>query len=628
MSDMLGIGSSALIAYRRALDTVSNNIANVDTEGYSRQRAEFTARGGILQVRSPGGGVDVWRVQRITDNFLANRLIGEQSAYTRLNTLQSFSSEVDGWLSSADAGISKPLQGFFDDVTAMASNPSSIAQRQAMLNQADDLAVRFKDFQSRFDDLDRELTSRIDSSVTQINQYAKQLADLNKAISSQQLASGGAPNELLDQRQRVLKQLSESVGVTTHQSSDGTVSVFLAGGQALVEGTRANSLELSTDVFGRPRDLSVASGSQAGTIITNRISGGELGGLLDFRRNVLDPAINSLGRVALTLANAVNEQNRQGVDLYGDMGGDLFTIGSGTAASSELNTGNAVVTVGATDTNALTPDDYTLRYDGTNWTMTAVTTGVVTTLSGDGSPGNPLTGGGLSLTLTGAAQAGDQFLVQPTRFLAGSIGLNTQDPKRIAAAAPMQTLAATSNAGTGFISPISVVDVNDPAFRDPVSIQFTGPGTYSINGVGSYPYTAGDTITVSGWSVQIGGEPATGDQFDITPTGADSGDNGNANIMAKISELKLLDNGVSTLSVANSNVVAHVGAQALQYSNQADAQNVLLQSTQNGLDAAAGVNLDEEAADMTRFEQAYNAAAQIIATASSLFDTLIAAVRS
>ena len=184
MSDMLGIGSSALIAYRRALDTVSNNIANVDTEGYSRQRAEFTARGGILQVRSPGGGVDVWRVQRITDNFLANRLIGEQSAYTRLNTLQSFSSEVDGWLSSADAGISKPLQGFFDDVTAMASNPSSIAQRQAMLNQADDLAVRFKDFQSRFDDLDRELTSRIDSSVTQINQYAKQLADLNKAISS------------------------------------------------------------------------------------------------------------------------------------------------------------------------------------------------------------------------------------------------------------------------------------------------------------------------------------------------------------------------------------------------------------------------------------------------------------
>lgn len=628
MSDMLGIGSSALIAYRRALDTVSNNIANVDTEGYSRQRAEFTARGGILQVRSPGGGVDVWRVQRITDNFLANRLIGEQSAYTRLNTLQSFSSEVDGWLSSADAGISKPLQGFFDDVTAMASNPSSIAQRQAMLNQADDLAVRFKDFQSRFDDLDRELTSRIDSSVTQINQYAKQLADLNKAISSQQLASGGAPNELLDQRQRVLKQLSESVGVTTHQSSDGTVSVFLAGGQALVEGTRANSLELSTDVFGRPRDLSVASGSQAGTIITNRISGGELGGLLDFRRNVLDPAINSLGRVALTLANAVNEQNRQGVDLYGDMGGDLFTIGSGTAASSELNTGNAVVTVGATDTNALTPDDYTLRYDGTNWTMTAVTTGVVTTLSGDGSPGNPLTGGGLSLTLTGAAQAGDQFLVQPTRFLAGSIGLNTQDPKRIAAAAPMQTLAATSNAGTGFISPISVVDVNDPAFRDPVSIQFTGPGTYSINGVGSYPYTAGDTITVNGWSVQIGGEPATGDQFDITPTGADSGDNGNANIMAKISELKLLDNGVSTLSVANSNVVAHVGAQALQYSNQADAQNVLLQSTQNGLDAAAGVNLDEEAADMTRFEQAYNAAAQIIATASSLFDTLIAAVRS
>jgi flagellar hook-associated protein 1 FlgK len=625
---MLGIGSSALIAYRRALDTVSNNIANVDTEGYSRQRAEFTARGGILQVRSPGGGVDVWRVQRITDNFLANRLIGEQSAYTRLNTLQSFSSEVDGWLSSADAGISKPLQGFFDDVTAMASNPSSIAQRQAMLNQADDLAVRFKDFQSRFDDLDRELTSRIDSSVTQINQYAKQLADLNKAISSQQLASGGAPNELLDQRQRVLKQLSESVGVTTHQSSDGTVSVFLAGGQALVEGTRANSLELSTDVFGRPRDLSVASGSQAGTIITNRISGGELGGLLDFRRNVLDPAINSLGRVALTLANAVNEQNRQGVDLYGDMGGDLFTIGSGTAASSELNTGNAVVTVGATDTNALTPDDYTLRYDGTNWTMTAVTTGVVTTLSGDGSPGNPLTGGGLSLTLTGAAQAGDQFLVQPTRFLAGSIGLNTQDPKRIAAAAPMQTLAATSNAGTGFISPISVVDVNDPAFRDPVSIQFTGPGTYSINGVGSYPYTAGDTITVNGWSVQIGGEPATGDQFDITPTGADSGDNGNANIMAKISELKLLDNGVSTLSVANSNVVAHVGAQALQYSNQADAQNVLLQSTQNGLDAAAGVNLDEEAADMTRFEQAYNAAAQIIATASSLFDTLIAAVRS
>jgi flagellar hook-associated protein 1 FlgK len=630
MSDILSIGTSALIAYRRALDTVSHNIANVDTEGYSRQRVEMNARrGGILQVQSYGSGVEVSGVQRLSDYFLFNRLTGEDSAYARLATFATYGAEVDAWMSDSDSGPSASLRSFFSGLQGLAQNASSSSSRQQLLYQAQTLSSTLKDYQNRFDTLDREIDGRVADSVKTINEYASQLANLNKQIAQSQSAQGSqAYNDLLDQRQNVLRDLSGQVGyTTTTTAADGSINVFVGGGQALVLGSRANELAVQNDEYSRPRSLVLKDGSGTATPVSSKLSGGELGGMLDFRREVLEPAINDLGRTAAALASAVNAQHRQGVDQYGNPGGDFFTTPTALATASSKNTGSASVDVAIGDSAQLAGSDYTLKYDGSAWSMTQIPSGDVVPLSGDGTPGNPLTGAGIELTLNGSAQAGDQFLVQPTRYAAGSLDVAITDPAKIAAAGPVTQMAATTNTGSASITASGVTDAADPNLQTPVSIQFIDANTYSINGAGAYPYTPGQPIAMNGWSMTLDGAPAAGDSFGVTPTGADSGDNSNANALAGIADLKLLDGGRSTFSVAMGNLVADVGSQTQQAQLQADAQATLRANTESSLDSISGVNLDEEAADLSRYQQAYEAAAQVISVAGSLFDTLLSAMR-
>lgn len=623
MTDALSTGVSALLAYQTALNTTSHNIANANTAGYTRQRADLVARpaygsgSGYL-----GDGVNVSTIRRVTDTLVNTRLQTSTSAQARADSYANYAARIDSVLSDSAMGLAMPLQSFFSAAASLAQNPSSTAARQALLGSATSLTTSFKTLQGELDTMSGEIDAALTATVGEINQYTEALASLNSRIVDAAAQFGGQPpNDLLDQRDQLVNQIAARIGVTTVVQDDGSLNLFTGTGQALVIGTTATRLGTAPDSFSSGT-LELTWGGQP---ITKQLSGGRIGGLLDARRELIEPTRAELGRLAVAFADTVNTQNAQGIDALGRLGEDLITRPSGQAFASTLNTGTATMTVAIDDVSALNGSDYVLKFDGVAWNATDARTGTAVALSGSGSASDPLLMGGAAITLSGSAQAGDRFLVRPTASAAGQVGVPTTDPTRIAAASAVRVASASGNAATA--GTLSVVDAGDPALLNSTTISFTGPNTYQINGSGAYSYTAGTPISINGWSLSLSGTPASGDSFTVSRGAVNSGDNANAQALAKLGSKGLLDGGATTLSGSQSSMVARAGSAAQQAQLQLDAQNAAQTQAQAARESISGVNLDEEAADMIRFQQAYQAAAQVIQVANQLFQSLLDAAR-
>ena len=625
MTDILGIGVSALLANRTALDVAGQNIANVNTDGYSRQRVDLGSRSGTSAGSSfTGAGVTVQSVQRLGNAYLFARELGVASSSGRSAVLSDAASRLDSLLSGADTGLGTPLNSFFSSLSALSANPASTATRSGVLSAASALTARFQMLQGQLDSDGQAVNQQLAQGVSDVNADAQAIADLNRQIVQARGAQGQAPNELLDQRDQRVRVLAQKLRVTTVAQDDGALNVFIANGPALVLGANATSLRSVPNEFDATR--TEVADSQ-GNVISAGIGGGSLGGLLDTRRQLLDPTSAQLGQLALTLASAVNAQQAQGVDRSGRPGQALLTVPAPTVSASARNTGTASVAAGIDDPSALGSGDYTLSFDGSRWTLADATTGASVGLSGSGTATDPWVGGGLRLSVSGPAASGDRFRIAPTRGAAGRVDLATRDPGAIAAASPIKATALDGNTGTLGVEAGSVVNASEPALTTPATIRFLDAGSYSINGSGRYAYGAGSPISVNGWSVAVSGTPAAGDGFSVGPTGADSSDNRNAAALAALATKAMLNGGLDTLGSAQARLVGQVGAQSQQASLQLSAQQTLQAQTTSERSAAAGVNLDEEAADLVRFQQAYQASAQIIAIAGTVFDSLLAATR-
>ena len=627
MSDMLSIGSSALLAYRTALDVVSQNISNANTPGYSRQRADLTnVAGASLPNLVLGDGVNVQTVQRLNDTFTQQQLVQDDSSYNRINTFQTYAAQADSLLSGASSGLAQPLQNFFTALSSLSSSAGSSASRQALLSGAQSLATTFNTLQQQLQGLNDQVSGSLGTTVSGINAAATQLAQLNTRISQATAQSNGQPpNDLLDQRDQLLRTIGSAVGISTTLNADGSANVFVGNGQALVLGGSANSLSVQPDAYGQSQDIVLTTGNTK-SVLTGQISGGSLGGLLDTQRELLGSAMNQLGQIATALASAVNAQHEQGMDQYGQLGGALFNISPPLVSAASGNSGNASVAATVADASQLGTSDYVLKYDGSGWSMTDRGTGASVALSGNGTAASPLTGAGLSLVISGSPAAGDQYLVQPTRFAAGSLSLAITDPGRVAVAAPVQAVAGTTNSGAATIGTPQVLDASNSALLSTATIQFTSATTYSINGSGSYTYSSGGNVDVDGVRVQISGTPAAGDSFTLRANNGSSTDTSNAGALAGIANLKLLNHGGDTLNSANAGLVSGTGATAQQAQAQLSAQSAIRSQAQTTRDSLSGVNLDEEASDMMRSQQAYQAAAQVISTSNTLFQSLMSAL--
>lgn len=460
MADTLDLGISGLQAFQRALGTIGQNVANASTEGYNRQRVELSSRTPTLFGSSyVGSGVQVTDVTRIYDKFLTEEIRTSTSVLGQLDRFHGLASKIDNLIADPKAGLSPALQDFFNSMQGVANDPASAPARQVLLGESESLVDRFHFLQARLGGEYKNANSQIETTVTEINSLAASIANLNKNISNM-VGAGGQPNDLFDQRDVMLAKLAERVSVTTLAQNDGTVSVYIGSGQALVNSSKAETLTTARDQFD-PAKLQVSIISANAVIdISSQVSGGTLGGVLAYRSQVLDAARNSIGRVAMGLASDINAQHRLGQDLGNNLGGDFFTTPSINVAAGSNNSIMTGVTATLTDSSKLTISDYRLRYDGSNrYTMTRLNDGQKFSLNA--SSGYPYTSSaidGFSVTLATPHTVGDTFLIRPTAEAAATIDMAINSVDKIAAASPIRTGASNSNTGTGVVNAGVVTD--------------------------------------------------------------------------------------------------------------------------------------------------------------------------
>ena len=668
MADILSIGVSGLSASQQALTTTGNNISNANTAGYSRQTVNLTPQPAqYVGVGYVGSGVRTESVQRVVDQFYITQLRSDTSTYNELDTLATQMNQLDSLLADQSTGLSSSLQQLFADLQQASQDPTSIPVRQVALSDVESLTLRFNQLYSQVQTQGQSVKQNFSDLSSQATTLAQSIAKLNQSIVEQGGATGAAPNSLLDQRDELLRQLSEIVGVKAVQQSDGTVNVFIGTGQPLVIGNRANTLSSTastTDPTQQTLQLNVGGVNQD---VTQYITGGQLGGLVTFQNDTLSSTLNSLGRIAISLADAMNQQQALGIDLNGNTGTNLFTdinSASATAARvlrSSTNTGTDQPSVYITDPSALTTSDYKLFFtSATAYTLTRTSDGSVVssgTLTG-GQTTIPATGSvdgfQIQISATPTFAAGDSFVVQPTRLGAQAIGVSIQDPQQLAFAQPISTGTDTANTGSGAISQGTMVPEYDAAtagtsfnvaspLTQPLLVVFTSATTYQIldNTNPSAPAAFTPALTGSitpgqnnvvqindasgtpSYQITLSGTPATADRFTIGPNTAGTSDNRNALALAG---LNLVDT-VSGFSFGDAygQLVSDVGATTAAVQNNRDAANTLLTQSQSNRDSVSAVNLDEEAANLIKFQQAYQASAQVISIARKLFDTLLSA---
>ncbi|WP_353100983.1 flagellar hook-associated protein FlgK [Stenotrophomonas lactitubi] len=625
MSSVLSTGTSALLAFQRALATTSHNVANLNTPGYSRQKVDFaTATPQNYGYGDVGNGTRIVDIRRAADQLAISRLLDSSGELARLKQLSGMADRVNALFSDSATNVAGVWSNFFDSVSGLSSNAAGTADRQNLLDGAKALVTRFGQLNTQLNNLNGEVNNGLQAGATEVNRLAAEIAQINGAIGTN--IANAAP-DLLDRRDQLISQLIGYTGGTAVVQDGGIMNVYTAGGQALVVGTTASKVTTVADPY-QPERLQLALQTQGGTInLDPKSVGGQIGGMLEFRDTVLTPAQAELGKLAIGLAESFNSTHRQGVDLYGQMGGDFFNIGTPRVTGNGSNTGTGSISASFGDLGKLDAQNIVLKFDGTNWAASRADTGATVPMTGTGTAADPLLINGVKLVVGGAPAANDRFLLQPTAGVAGSLEMAITDPSRIAAAAAIKGAAALTNTGTGKMSGVTVTNAANANLRNPAAIVFTSATTFTVDGGPPQTYTPGQTISANGWSFVLDGVPKNGDTFNITPTPAGSSDNSNATKLSKVEDAKAFNAGTVTLNGALGGLTTQVGAAARSAEYSLDAQQVITNQAQSARDEVSGVNLDEEAADMLRLQQAYQAASQLISTADSMFQTILGAVR-
>jgi flagellar hook-associated protein 1 FlgK len=676
---LLNIGMSGLSAGHNSLVTTGNNIANVDTAGYSRQQSVQSTKGSIQYGNVfIGTGTTLADVRRVYNSYLDSQLRTATSLDSQAASYNAQATPLDATLSDSNTGLTGVLQKFFTSMQGVSTSATDDTSRQSVLTGAQALSARFNSIAKQLNDQNTNLNGSLGDMADQVNKLSTTIATLNQKIS--ELSTGtNQPNDLLDSRNEAVRQLSELVGTQVVERGN-SYDVYIGSGQPLVVGNTTNTLQT---VPGKddPSRMALQLNRGSSTIdVTSVVSGGEIGGLLTYRKEVLDPSLNELGRVALVVADQINSQQAQGIDKNGDFGAAIFNnINSAAlvsqrsiaAAGNSAGSGNLDVTI--KDTGKLTTSDYQVtftsatdysvkRSDGTDMGAFSTTTTPAPVIDG------------FSLNLNGGAlSAGDSFKVTPTRGAAAGIQTVLTDPKKIAAAAPLTGVTNANNTGT-YTQPTltSTIDIYNPAAQaemqtalknsTPVKLVFgaASGGSQSYNMVDAKGNSIGTGTIVPGQSntlnlkvgmvdatgapvmdtsvtpavqktftvqTSVGATPASGESFTINLTGAASSDNRNAQALVGLQTRQTVDTGTASkgisLTDAYNKLVTNVGAKAAQGKSDSDATTAILDNAKGARDSNSGVDLDEETGNLVKYQQYYTASSQIIKAAQEIFTTLI-----
>ncbi|MDO6455262.1 flagellar hook-associated protein FlgK [Neptunomonas phycophila] len=670
--NLLNLGTQALQANSSALGTVGQNISNVNTEGYSRQVVSLTT----VQYSS---GVQVESIDRITDRFLTEQMWSDVSTYNQSLTYSAFSSRLDDLLATDSTSISSALDSYFSALQNVVDDPTSTPNRELFIAEADALVQRFNNLDASLQTQNVAINDSVEDLADQVNSLTTNIAELNYKIKVG-TAANRPINELEDQREELINQLSELVGVDAVEQDGNQISLFVGNGQPLVVGGSANRLSAI------PGDPDASQTNLALTIsnnevdVTDQLSGGQIGGALKYREEALNDARDELGRVAILLSESMNEAHQSGIDLNNDLGGLIFSdVNSAQLQRSRVladSDNRAQLEDGLVeidDLSQIQASEYTVLYEGDNRiTLTRESDGKVIRINDLQQVSDPydveqgsyylnnskelvfaVDGMKVTLSTDRRMSTGDEFVLQPVRTGAEDMNLEIQDGDHLALASPIRVVSDTENTGSGVTEvavtdfralsfdasgelapPLSIVfnnadpvqytvyDMTDSLNPQPYSFDSDGDGTAEV--LENIPYTAGDSIQLKGFEATITGQPKAGDRFSISFNEDGISDNRNALIMSDLQEADVSSKGA--YQDLYGSLLERVGTRTSTAQINLDANKAVLTSTSDAKASVSGVNLDEEAAKLVQFQQAYQASAQLISTSQTLFDTLLSSL--
>ncbi|CZP62920.1 flagellar hook-associated protein FlgK [Legionella pneumophila] len=647
---ILNIAYSGLNAFQRALDVTGNNIANFKTRGYSRQSIQFTPIASNRYAGSYiGAGVSVSSIYRNVDQFANAQVRSTLSYRTQYDAFYNQAIQIDKLLSQDGSSISVPLQTFFDSIGQLNSTPDNIATRGVVLKQSQLLAQQFNSLQIKLEEYERNSTLQVTESVKIINRITKELAEVNGKL----LGNNNIP-ELLDHRDELLKQLSGYTDLSIFDQGDGTISVGIASGDMLVAGTQQRDLVVGTgkdSIFGTKIFLSSGGNNQVD--ITDRLTTGMLGGLIDYEKNVLGQASQLIGQMAIGLAQTFNTQHKLGMDMNSQIDKDFFTDFNSPgqmlkrSRASADNSGTAVLSVNISDISQVKLSDYDLIISDTGANelrLIRKSDGTSTTLTWSSSPPAPPAGqvviDGMTITVNDLSQLAnnDHYTLIPTRGAARDFALEIKDAYEIALASPVKTTASLNNTGQGqiILGPV----LNTASVNKQFRIDFISDTQYNLVNVtdsttaGPFAFVPNtnnviqipDGITPS-YSVVLSGIPKSGDQFTTDYNTGGFGDNRNGLILGNIQQNKIFSNGSETLFDRYGSLLAEVGGRTNQAKTSFESADILHKQALDFQDSKSGVNLDEEGANLLVFQQAYQAAGKLMEISNQIMNLLFDIMR-
>lgn len=624
MSALLSVGQSALLAAYAQLRTAGHNVANANTPGFTRQEALLATAGGQYGGSGfLGQGVDIVTVQRRYDRFLAAELASSTALAAADSARAGQLGRLDHLLADTDNGIGVAIDELNAALADLVNRPADASARQIVLARADALALRMRTVDAQLQQLGHEADERIGHAASLATDLLGRIAGLNERIAAN-AGTGHAPNDLLDERDRLLLDLNGFLKAGVYTQDDGTVSVFAAGGEALVAGNRAAILRAEPDPLDPSRQRVVLALGATGLPMTaTTLGGGSIAGLLHFRDQDLQAARARIGQLAGAIAAAFNRQQSLGADASGVAGQPLFASGEPRSTAASTNTGSARIVASVVDGTQLAASDYQIRHDGVQYLVTRSADGLERSYAT-----LPQTVDGLRIGLaSGVPAAGDRFELRSATTIAAGFERALSSGAGLATGYAVSAAGAASNTGSVSVSAFAV-NAADANLAQPVTLTFTASGTFDVSGAGTgnptgVAWSPGQPIDYNGWTLALQGTPQPGDRIEIVPTGDPSVDNRNARAMIGLADQPLADG--ARFNEAFAALLADVGTRTQSAQASESVSTRLLGDAQAAQAQVSGVNLDEEAARLMQYQQMYQAAAKVIQAAQTMFDTLLQA---